>query len=302
MSNSTQTILLREDVQARLRAKRRRDLRGSIVFHSFVILFGFLMLYPLLWLAGSSFKPSGEIFTNLGAIIPSEPTLMNFVNGWRGFGGITFTTFYQNSFLYAGIGTFAAVLSSVVVAYGFARLKFPLRGFWFTCMLMTLMMPVQIQIIPQYIFFSQLGMINTFWPLLLPRFLGQAGQAFFIFMIVQFIRGIPIQLDEAAEIDGANKVTFFLRVMLPLVKPAMVTAGIFSFYWTWSDFLTPLIYLNRPRLYTVSVALRAFSDPAGATDWGAIYAMSFLSLVPVLVIFVLFQKHIVEGISTTGLK
>lgn len=300
--STTADILHSQEFETRMRKKRMKDLRQSFIYHGLVILLGFIMLYPLLWLAGSSFKPTDELFTNMAAILPGEPTIDNFTNGWRGFGGVTFATFYQNSFIYAGIGTFAAVMSSVVVAYGFARIKFPLRGFWFTCMLMTLMMPVQIQIIPQYIVFSWLGWVNTFLPLLLPRFLGQAGQAFFIFMMVQFIRGIPYQLDEAAEIDGANKLTFLVRIMIPLVKPAMVTAGVFSFYWTWADFLTPLIYLNRPRLYTVSVALRAFSDPSGTTDWGAVYAMSFLSLVPVLVIFAFFQKYITQGISTTGLK
>lgn len=300
--STTAEILHSQEFESRMRKKRRKELRQSFTYHGLVILLGFIMLYPLLWLAGSSFKPADELFANMAAIVPKEPIIDNYVNGWQGFGGVTFATFYQNSFIYAGIGTFAAVMSSVIVAYGFARIKFPLRGFWFTCMLMTLMMPVQIQIIPQYIVFSWLGWVNTFLPLLLPRFLGQAGQAFFIFMMVQFIRGIPYQLDEAAEIDGANKVTFLVRIMIPLVKPAMVTAGVFSFYWTWADFLTPLIYLNRPRLYTVSVALRAFSDPSGTTDWGAVYAMSFLSLVPVLVIFAFFQKYITQGISTTGLK
>jgi multiple sugar transport system permease protein len=136
-------------------------------------------------------------------------------------------------------------------------------------------------------------------PLLVPRLF---GQAFFIFMFVQFIRGIPLDLDEAAEIDGCGKFRIFAEILLPLLKPAMFTASIFSFYWTWNDFLTPLIYLNAPKLYTVSVALRSFSDPAGITNWGAIYAMSFLSLVPVFVLFVAFQKYLTQGISTTGLK
>ncbi len=303
MSERVELVMSSEEIQERLRRDRNRRRRKGILFHVTVIAFGFLMIYPLLWLAGSSLKGPQELFTNMGAIIPRSGIVIdNYIRGWRGFGGVTFTTFYRNSVIYAGIGTLAAVFTSAVISFGFARISFPLRGFWFTCMLMTLMLPVQIQIIPQYIFFSQLGMVNTFWPLLLPRFLGQAGQAFFIFMMVQFIRGIPLQLDEAAEIDGASKFSTFYRVVLPLIKPAMVTAGIFSFYWTWGDFLTPLIYLNAPRLYTVSVALRAFADPSGTTDWGAIYAMSFLSLVPVLVVFVISQKQIVEGISTTGLK
>ncbi len=226
-------------------------------------------------------------------------TLMNYVNGWKGFGGISFTTFYANSFFYAGVATLLTVMASAIVAYGFARIQFTGRRFWFAAMLTTLMLPVQVQIIPQYIVFSKLGWINTFYPLLLPRI---GGQAFFIFMIMQFIRGIPKDLDEAAEMDGCGKGTIFFRIILPQIVPAMITASIFAFYWTWEDFLTPLIYLNAPTLYTVSLALRAFADPSGTTDWGAIFAMSSLSLVPVFVLFVLFQRFLVEGISTTGLK
>ena len=151
----------------------------------------------------------------------------------------------------------------------------------------------------QYVFFTKLNLVNTFYPLLLPRFF---GMAFFIFMIMQFIRGIPKELDEAAEIDGCSHFGIFFRIILPLIRPALITAAIFSFYWTWEDFLTPLVYLNEPKLYTISVALRSFADASGATDWGAIFAMSALSLVPVLVVFVVFQRYLVQGISTTGMK
>ena len=271
----------------------------SAFYHLMVAGFGIVMLYPILWLFASSFKGRAEIWTNVSSLIPQEFTLVNYVNGWKGFGGITFATFYTNSFIYAGIGTLLAVLASALVAYGFARIKFAGRRFWFACMLATLMLPVQVQIIPQYIVFSELGWINTFYPLLLPRI---GGQAFFIFMIMQFIRGIPKDLDEAAEMDGCGKGGIFFRIILPQIVPALITAAIFSFYWTWEDFLTPLIYLNAPKLYTVSLALRSFADPSGSTDWGAIFAMSSLSLVPVFVIFVLFQRFLVEGISTTGLK
>lgn len=271
----------------------------TVMYHGVVAGLGYVMLYPILWLFASSFKGRAEIWTNVSSLIPQQFTLENYINGWRGFGGITFTTFYLNSFFYAGVGTLLAVAASAVVAYGFARINFTGRRFWFACMLSTLMLPVQVQIIPQYIVFSQLGWINTFYPLLLPRF---GGQAFFIFMIMQFIRGIPRDLDEAAEMDGCGKGGVFFRIILPQITPALITAAIFSFYWTWEDFLSPLIYLNAPRLYTVSLALRAFADPSGTTDWGAIFAMSSLSLVPVFVIFILFQRFLVEGISTTGLK
>jgi multiple sugar transport system permease protein len=271
----------------------------TVVYQVAVFGFGIVMLYPLLWLFASSFKGAGEIWTNVSSLIPREFTLQNYVTGWAGFGGISFTTFYKNSFIYAGLGTLITVMASALVAYGFARIQFAGRNIWFACMLATLMLPVQVQIIPQYIVFSKLGWINTFLPLLLPRI---GGTAFFIFMIMQFIRSIPKEMDEAAEIDGCDKGGIFFRIILPQIIPALITAAIFSFYWTWEDFLTPLIYLNAPELYTISMALRSFADPTTNTDWGAIFAMSSLSLVPVFIIFIAFQRYLVEGISTTGLK
>jgi multiple sugar transport system permease protein len=281
------------------RSKKRKELIRTVIYHSAIIGLGFVMIYPILWLFASSFKGPSEIWTDIGSLIPKEFTLKNYINGWAGFGGITFTTFYMNSLIYAGVGTVAAVFSSAVVAYGFSRIRFFGRGFWFTCMLMTLMLPIQVQIIPQYIVFSKLKLINTFYPLLLPKF---CGQAFFIFLIMQFIRGIPKELDEAAEIDGCSRVGIFFRIILPLIQPALITSAIFSFYWSWEDFLVPLVYLNEPKLYTISLALRSFADPSANTDWGAIFAMSALSLVPVFVIFIAFQRYLVQGIATTGLK
>ncbi|MBN2305443.1 MAG: carbohydrate ABC transporter permease [Anaerolineae bacterium] len=297
-NHSAQTIPYRESSQPRVPWLQRKWMR-TILYHGFVALTAIAMIYPILWLFGSSLKGSDEIWTNQAALIPDDIKFDNYSNGWKGFGSITFTTFYKNSFIYAGVGTLLTVSASAVVAYGFARVKFTGRQFWFGVMLLTLMLPIQVQIIPQYIMFNKLDWINTFYPLLLPRL---GGQAFFIFMIVQFIRGIPNELDEAALIDGCGKIGIFFRIILPQLKPAIITAAIFSFYWTWEDFLTPLLYLNSPDLYTVSLALRTYSDPSGQTDWGAIFAMSSLSLVPVFVIFVVFQRYLVEGIATTGLK
>jgi len=277
----------------------QRRMRGDILYHLVVGGLALMMIYPIVWLVGSSFKGAAEVWVNMTGIIPNNPTIENYVNGWRGFGGTTFATFYKNSFLYAGIGTIAAVLSSAVVAYGFSRIRFVGHDFWFSCVLITLMLPQQVTIIPQYIFFSKVHLINTFYPLLLPRF---CGQAFFIFLIMQFIRGIPVDLDEAAEIDGCSKLGIFYRIILPLVQPALITAAIFSFYWTWEDFLSPLVYLGAPKLYTISLALRTFADPSGGTQLGEIFAMSALSLAPVFILFISFQKYLVEGISTTGLK
>jgi multiple sugar transport system permease protein len=281
------------------REKQRKDFVRGLIYHGGVLVVGLLMLYPVLWLFSSSLKPPEEIWPTVNSLIPSQIRLDNYVSGWQGFGGISFATFYKNSFIYAGVGTLLTVSISAVVAYGFARVKFVGRSLWFAIMLMTLMLPTQVLMIPQYIIFSKLDWINTFLPLLVPRL---GGDVFFIFMILQFIRGIPIELDEAALIDGCGKAGIFFRIILPQIKPALVTAAIFSFYFTWEDFLGPLIYLTNPKLYTVSVALRSFSDPAGMTNWGGIFAMLSLSLVPVLVIFVFFQRYLVEGIATTGLK
>lgn len=283
----------------RIPQSEARITKQSVLYHVFAVLFSVFMIYPLLWLIASSFKPREEIFTRATSLIPENFTLSNYASGWAGFGGVTFTTFFTNSFIISGIGTVAAVASSALVAFGFARLRFAGKSFWFTCMLLTLMLPTQVQIIPQYIIFSKLDWINTFLPLLLPRFF---GQAFFIFLMIQFIRGIPRELDEAAEIDGASKFGIFWRIILPLLTPALITSAIFSFYWTWEDFFGPLLYLSDPKLYPVSLALKQFADASGQTNWGAIFAMSVLSLVPVFALFILFQRYLVEGISTTGLK
>jgi multiple sugar transport system permease protein len=281
------------------RQKQWRDRRNTLIYHVVVALVSIGMLYPIIWMFSSSFKESDEIWNNIDSLIPNQIQWDNYETGWAGFGGLTFTTFYKNTTIYAVVSTVMNVAMSAVVAYGFGRLRFRGQSIWFSIMLLTLMLPPQVLMIPQYIIFSKMGWTNTFLPLLLPRI---GGDVFFIFMIVQFIRGIPIDLDEAAMIDGAGKAGVFFRIILPQLKPALITAAIFSFYWTWNDFMGPLIYLTRPELYTISIALRAFSDPSAQTDWGAIFAMLSLSLVPVFVIFIVFQRYLVEGIATTGLK
>jgi len=283
------------EILSRGQRSRLRD----VAYHFTVGGLCLIMFYPILWLFASSLKAPDEIWTNVTSLIPSRLAWENYVEGWRGFGGVTFATFFRNSFFYATVATVASVLSSAVVAYGFARIRFAGRTFWFTCMILTLMLPAQVQLIPQYILFSKLDWINTYLPLLVPRF---CGQAFFIFLMMQFIRGIPRELDEAAEIDGCSRIGIFFRIILPLIRPALITAAIFSFYWTWEEFQGPLIYLTNPKLYTVSLALRASADPNSVTNWGAIFAMSSLSLVPVFAVFIFFQRYLIHGITTTGLK
>ncbi len=269
------------------------------LYHLFVAAFSFLMLYPVIWLVMSSFKPSNLIFVTADSLLPDPWIWENYVTGWKGIGGHTFGTFIKNSLVLVVLGTVGAVLSSAVVAFGFARLQFFGRNFWFAIMMMTLMLPYEVVMVPQYILFSELGWLNTILPIVVPAYF---GHAFFIFLLVQFIRSIPTELDEAATIDGCGKFRLFTRIILPLVVPALATATIFSFYWRWEDLLGPVLYLNRPSQYPVSLALKMFLDNETVSNWGAMFAMSVVSLIPVFILFFLCQKYIVEGISTSGLK
>ena len=278
---------------------RSRVKLGHILFVTIVLAIGFVMVYPLLWMVMSSFKANNEIFNNAKSLIPEQFHFENYTNGWRGFAKISFTTFFGNSFFIAVVGTIGSVFSSAFIAFGFARLRFKGRNIWFICMLVTMMLPFQVIMIPQYIIFNKLGWVGTFLPLVIPPFF---GGAFFIFLIIQFIYGIPRELDEAAKIDGCSYYDIFFRVVLPLIVPALVTCAIFSFMWKWDDFMGALLYLNKPSMYPVTLALKMFADPTSITDWGAMFAMATLSIIPIFMIFVFFQKYLVEGISTDGLK
>jgi multiple sugar transport system permease protein len=280
---------------------QKRHLRrraGALIFHLVVICIGFMMLYPILWMISNSFKGNREIFNSF-SLIPRSFNIDNYIRGWEYNKSLTFTTFFGNSFFYTIVSTIGAVLSSALVAFGFARIRFRGSKVLYGIMFLTLMLPYQVIMVPQFIIFYRLGWVNTMLPLIVPQF---GGQAFFIFLMVQFIRGIPAELDQAAMIDGCSKFGIFTRIIFPLIKPALITSTIFSFYWRWDDFLGPLLYLNRPRNFTVSLALRMFSDPTTSTDWGAIFAMGTLSLVPVFLVFIVFQKYIVQGMVTSGLK
>ncbi|MCL6590762.1 MAG: carbohydrate ABC transporter permease [Firmicutes bacterium] len=273
-------------------------LKGSL-YHLFVIIFGFVMLYPVLWMICSSFKDNNQIF-NTASLIPSQLNFAAYIRGWNdGVGGLPFLIFFKNSLFYVIIATIGTVLSSAFVAYGFARIKFKGKSFWFGCMLLSMMLPFQVVMIPQFIIFFKIHWTNSLLPLLVPAFL---SHPFFVFLMVQFIRGLPIELDESAKIDGCGRFGIFTRIVFPLITPALITSTIFQFYWRWDDFMGPLLYLDKPRMYTVSLAMRMFADPGTTTDYAAMFAMGTLSLIPIIIVFLVFQKYLVEGISTTGMK
>ncbi len=271
----------------------------SVIKHLILIVASIIMVYPLLWMLSSSFKPVNEIFTST-SLIPRTLKLSNYVRGWSAIPGFTFARFFINSVTITVGAILGNLISCSMAAYAFARLKFRGRGIFFSIMLMTLMLPYHVTVVPQYIMFSKLHFVNTFVPLVLPKFL--ATDAFFVFLMVQFIRGLPRELDEAARIDGCGHFRIFVNIILPLMVPALATTTIFTFIWTWNDFFQSLIYLTQPANFTVPLALNSFLDTTSGSDWGSMFAMSVLSLVPVFVAFLLGQRFLVRGIATTGIK
>jgi multiple sugar transport system permease protein len=270
----------------------------SVLKHTALITTAAVMLYPVLWMVVSSFRPQDQIFQAPGLLLTDVET-DNYPNGWTALAR-PFNVYLANSAIVVLGAILGNLASCSMAAYAFARLEFRGRKLLFTIMLMTIMLPIHVVIVPQYVMFSQLGWLNTFLPLIVPKLL--ATDAFFVFLMVQFIRGIPRELDDAARIDGCGHPGIFLRVILPLMTPALATTAIFTFIWTWNDFFSQLIYLTDPDKYTVPVALRSFVDSTTGTSWGQMFAMSVVSLLPVFLAFLIGQRFLVRGIATTGIK
>lgn len=278
--------------------KTRPGLR-KVLRHVVLIVITFIMIYPILWMLFSSFKPDNQIFSTT-RLLPTVWTFKHYIDGFTGAAGMNFGPMFLRSFVISAVVVVGSLFSASLTGFAFGRLNFKPRRFLFGFMLGTMMLPAQVVMIPQYIMFHRVGLINTFVPLMVPAFLGTTP--FFIYLMVQFIRGIPKDLDEAALMDGCSTFRLFRSVILPLTRPALITIAIFAFYWTWNDFFGQLIYLNNPHLYTVSIGLSMFLANMGMTQWGDLFAMSILSVIPVLIIFVIFQRYLVEGIATHGLK
>ena len=266
--------------------------------HALLLVVLVAMIYPMVWLVGASFKPENQIFTTMNPL-PLAFTFSNYITGWTAT-GTSFTVYLGNSLTVSLCTVVANVASCSVAAYAFARLDFAFRKFWFAVMLGTMMLPFQATLIPQYAIFFNLGWINTFLPLVVPYLL--AYDAFFIFLMVQFIRGIPRELDEAAALDGAGHLRVFFSVILPLLKPALLTTTILTFIWTFNDFLRQLVYLSDHSRYTAPLGLNAFVDRASGSSYGGMLAMSVVTLVPTVAVFLVSQRRLVDGVATTGIK
>lgn len=271
----------------------------EILYHIFLILFALCMLYPLIWMFFSSFKPNAEIFKGM-SLLPEKWTFENYVSGWAGISGVSYGRFFFNSFTIVFFAIIGNMTSCLLAAFAFGKLKFPLKSFWFAVMMGTLMLPMHVKLIPQYVMYNNFGWVNTFLPLIVPKFLATDG--FFIFLMTQFIRALPKEIDEAAIVDGCGPFRLFTQIVIPLSVPAIVTTSIFTFLWTWNDFFSQMIYISNVKKYTVSLALRQFIDTMGNSSWGGLFAMSILSLVPLFLMFVIFQNYLVEGITAGSIK
>ncbi|MBB6734725.1 carbohydrate ABC transporter permease [Cohnella zeiphila] len=278
-----------------------KNMKRSFASHLLLIVISAVMMYPVLWWFGAVFKPSDELSS--ASLIPHHPTLKNFSEGWNAITHYSFSIFFGNTIGLAVSVVAVAVVSCSLVAFGFARMNFPLKNFWFSIVLLTLMLPNQVTIVPQYILFDSFGWIDTYLPFIIPHALaGGIGGSFFIFLFVQFIRSIPKELDEAAKMDGCGSFKIYSRIIVPLLVPAIVTVSIFCFLWNWDDFFGQMIYIQSIGKFTVGLALKMFVDSQSAAPWGQLFAMSLLSIVPGAVLFFFTQRYLVEGIATTGLK
>ena len=282
--------------------KKTKELGKKIIIYILISLIGLVMLYPLIWLVFAALKPSAEVLSS-PKLLPSQFRFDNFIAGWKLVRPYTFGKFFINTFIVV-IGCVAgSLVISLIVGYAFARIDFKFKTFWYTVLFITIMLPATTTLVSRYVVFSDIGWLNTYLPFIVPAFLGVGnGGAFFIYLVAQFVRGIPKELDEAAKIDGCSTMNIILRIILPLAKPSLFSVAIFAFMWNWDDFQNQLIYLTKVDRYTVALAMRTTIDATGADNWGAVMAMAVCSVLPAIVIFFCLQKYFVDGVSTSGLK
>lgn len=279
--------------------ENKQELNRKVITHIAMLILGIITLYPLIWLFLSSFKSNSEIFGSL-SLLPKKFIWDTYAKGWKSSGQFTYATYFLNTFKLVFPTVLLTVFSSAIVAYGFARFKFRFKKTLFMMMISTLMLPNAVIIIPRYLLFNKFGWLNSYLPFMVPAML--ACYPFFIYMMIQFFRGLPKDFDEAATIDGCNTFQTFIKILLPLCKPALFSAAIFQFIWTWNDFFNSLIYINSVKKYPIVLALRMSLDTTSAANWNQVMAMSVLSLVPGTIIFFSAQKYFVEGITSAGIK
>jgi oligogalacturonide transport system permease protein len=258
-----------------------------------------IMVYPLFWMVGASFMTNSQIFSSVG-FIPKDPTLSGYVKGYAGYEGMTLLYFMINTFKFVIPKVIFTVLSATVTAYGFARFNFWGKRFSFIVLLSTLFLPQVVLNVPQYILFDQLGWLDSYLPLIVPSMF--AGDTYFVYMQIQFLRGIPKELEEAAEIDGCGIMQRLWYIIVPMLKPTIASCALFQFMWASNDFMGPLIYVNTVAKYPVSIFLRMSMDADVGFEWNRVLAMSLIAIIPSLVVFFAAQDSFVDGIAAGGVK
>lgn len=279
--------------------KKTRENINVVIRYTVLILVGFVMFYPMLWMVGASFKASNnEIYSTI-SFIPKKLSIQAYIDGWTATGN-SYGLYMLNTFKIAIPKVIAAVISSVITAYGFSRFDFPGKKFWFSILLATLFLPQVVLNIPQFLLFKNWGWTNSYLPLIVPAFFG--AEPYFIFMLVQFMRSVSRELEEAAEIDGCNSFQRLIFVVSPMVKPTIVSVALFQFMWAFNDFQGPLIYIDSVKKYPASLGLRLLTDAETGFEWNMVLALSVITLIPSLIVFFLAQDQFVEGIAAGGVK
>lgn len=278
---------------------RRGKARSAIIQYAFLILLGAVLVFPLCIMLLSSFKTTDEVLSSF-RLLPQRFVLDGYRDGWDIVGYVNFGQFVINSIVMVLPMIVGTILSSLLVAYGFSRFEFPLKRILFAIMMALLMLPSSVLIVPRYLMFADLGWVDSYLPFWIPSFF--ATSVFFIYMFIQFFRGLPRDLDEAATIDGCGSFGILTRILVPLCKPAIVSAAIFQFIWGWNDFFQQNVYINSVAKFTTSLGLRMAMDASVQIAWNNVLAMSVISMVPSTVVFLLLQRYFVEGIATAGLK
>ena len=267
----------------------------QILVYSLLCLLGAIFLVPFFWMVSTSLKAESQIFVFPPKWIPDPVLWSNYPNAVS---AIPFWTYAYNTIFITGFNILGVLISSSLVAYSFARLRWPGRNQLFVILLATMMLPGQVTMIPVFLLFKELGWVNTFLPLIVPAFF---GNAFYIFLLRQFFLTIPVDLEDAARVDGCPRLLTYWHVILPLSKPALATVGVFTFMGTWNDFMGPLIYLSSENRKTLALGLQSFVWEHGA-EWALLMAVSTMMLLPLLILFFLAQRYFIEGIALTGIK
>lgn len=276
--------------------RKKRHITKQFTAHVFLILFGISFLFPFVWMLSTSLKPESQIFKWPPEWIPETFMWQNFPEALT---FVPFALYFKNTLVICVLTVLGTIISSALVAYGFARIQWRGRNIFFFLMLTTMMLPYQVVMVPLFLVFKEIGWVGTFKPLIIPAFFGT--NAFFIFLLRQFFLTIPYELSDAAKIDGCSEFRIFWQIVLPLARPAIATVGLFTFMENWNDFLGPLIYLNDESKYTIALGLQQFIGQYG-TQWGMLMAASTVATAPIIILFFFTQKTFIQGISTTGIK